>query len=99
MVLAYRAKAKAAFADTIAVQGKKYGEGGYGATYGAKDTESAAAPDVAVKVIDTRRMRKDAIMRETSILESLEHPNVIRVLAHGSGRAEVQRKNYVPKLR
>ena len=29
-------------------------------------------------------------MRETSILESLEHPNVIRVLAHGSGRAEVQ---------
>ena len=71
-------------------KGKKYGEGGYGATYGAKDTESAAAPDVAVKVIDTRRMRKDAIMRETSILESLEHPNVIRVLAHGSGRAEVQ---------
>jgi len=71
-------------------KGKKYGEGGYGATYGAKDKESPSAPDVAVKVIDTRRMRKDAIMRETSILESLEHPNVIRVLAHGSGRAEVQ---------
>ena len=65
-------------------KGKKYGEGGYGATYGAQDTEEKTP--VAVKVIDTRRMRKDAIQKECRILEMLSHPNVIRVLAHGSGR-------------
>ena len=65
-------------------QNKKYGEGGYGATFAAHDTKTGQ--DAAVKVIDTRRMRLEAIRKECSILEGLAHPNVIALLGHGSGR-------------
>jgi len=65
-------------------QGKKYGEGGYGATFAAADTQSGVP--AAVKVIDTRRMRLEAIQKECAILEHLEHANVIKVLGHGTGR-------------
>lgn len=65
-------------------QGKKYGEGGYGATFAAADTQSGLP--AAVKVIDTRRMRLEAIRKECAILEGLEHANVIKVLGHGTGR-------------
>jgi serine/threonine protein kinase len=65
-------------------QNKKYGEGGYGATFAAQDTKTGQA--AAVKVIDTRRMRLEAIRKECSILEGLVHSNVITLLGHGSGR-------------
>jgi len=65
-------------------QAKKYGEGGYGATFAAQDTK--AGVPAAVKVIDTRRMRIDAIRKECAILESLNHANVIQQLAHGTGK-------------
>ena len=61
-------------------QNKKYGEGGYGATFAAQDTKTGQA--AAVKVIDTRRMRLEAIRKECSILEGLEHSNVITLLAN-----------------
>ena len=63
--------------------GKKYGEGGYGATYAAYDTDKKE--ELAVKIIDSRRMRQDAIMKECSILESMDHPNVISIKAHSLG--------------
>lgn len=65
-------------------QAKKYGEGGYGATFAAQDTQTGLP--AAVKVIDTRRMRLDAIKKECRILEGLDHENVIKVLGHGTGR-------------
>eukprot|EP00964_Phaeocystis_antarctica_P052554 scaffold30780_cov51-Phaeocystis_antarctica.AAC.1 len=63
---------------------KKYGEGAYGATFAAQDTKTGHA--AAVKVIDTRRVRLEAIRKECSILEGLVHSNVITLLGHGSGR-------------
>eukprot|EP00320_Phaeocystis_rex_P013927 CAMPEP_0119065564 /NCGR_PEP_ID=MMETSP1178-20130426/8349_1 /TAXON_ID=33656 /ORGANISM="unid sp, Strain CCMP2000" /LENGTH=400 /DNA_ID=CAMNT_0007047093 /DNA_START=88 /DNA_END=1290 /DNA_ORIENTATION=- len=65
-------------------QNKKYGEGGYGATFAAQDTK--LGQPAAVKVIDTRRMRLEAIRKECGILEWLDHSNVIKLLGHGSGR-------------
>ena len=62
---------------------KKYGQGGYGATYAALDVEKQE--ELAVKVIDTRRMKPEAIMKECRILETLDHTNVISVKAHGPG--------------
>jgi len=64
--------------------GKKYGEGGYGATYPALDNETKEP--LAVKVIDTRRMKLESIVRECEFLTSLDHPNVIKIKAHGLGR-------------
>merc|ERR1719274_239394 len=62
---------------------KKYGEGGYGVTFAAVDLESKEP--LAVKIIDTRRMRPDVIRKECQILEVLTHPNVISVKGHGPG--------------
>lgn len=64
-------------------QSKKYGEGGYGATYAARDVQTREP--LAVKIIDTRRMRGEAIRKECLILERLDHVNVIKVKAHGKG--------------
>lgn len=64
-------------------QSKKYGEGGYGATYAAKDVQTGKP--LAVKIIDTRRMRGEAIRKECLILERLDHVNVIKVKGHGKG--------------
>ena len=66
--------------------GKKYGEGGYGATFLA--VEKASGEKMAVKLIDTRRMKLDAIQKECQILETLTHPNVISVKGHGLGAAQ-----------
>mmetsp|Transcript_4617 Transcript_4617/g.10015 ORF Transcript_4617/g.10015 Transcript_4617/m.10015 type:complete len:459 (-) Transcript_4617:240-1616(-) len=63
---------------------KKYGEGGYGATFPAVDHVTKEA--LAVKVIDTRRMKVESIVRECDFLTSLSHPNVIAIKAHGPGR-------------
>merc|ERR1712216_769657 len=69
-------------------QAKKYGEGGYGATFAAQDTLHGVP--AAVKVIDTRRMRLESIRKECAILEGLHknegHENVIKVLGHGTGK-------------
>jgi len=65
-------------------QAKKYGEGGYGATFSAYDSKSGLP--AAVKVIDTRRMRLEAIQKECAILEGLDQVNVIKVLGHGTGK-------------
>ena len=62
---------------------KKYGEGGYGATFSA--TDKTSGEKLACKIIDTRRMRMDAIKKECQILETLAHPNVISVKGHGLG--------------
>jgi len=62
---------------------KKYGEGGYGATFAA--AEKASGEKLAVKIIDSRRMKRDAIQKECHILETLTHPNVISVKGHGLG--------------
>jgi serine/threonine protein kinase len=65
----------------------KLGEGAYGVTYAA--TETASSRPAAVKVINTRMMRSpNAVERcrtECTILSSLDHPNVIKVLGHGTG--------------
>jgi len=63
---------------------KKYGEGGYGATFAAQDKQTAEK--LAVKIIDTRRMRLEAIKKESQILETLTHPNIISVKGHGLGK-------------
>jgi len=68
---------------------RKYGEGGYGATYAVRDLQptTGALADVAVKIVDTKRMRLDALRAECQILEQLEHPNVVSIFGHGHGPA------------
>lgn len=72
--------------------GKKFGEGGYGATYPAIDKDTKQ--NVAVKMIDTRRMKPQAILRECKFMESVDHPNVIKMLAHGPGRKNSNHSNH-----
>jgi len=72
---------------------KKYGEGGYGATYRAQ--EKATGTPLAVKIIDTRRMRQDAILKECQILEVLTHPSVISVKGHGKGSGAQQHLYFI----
>ena len=65
----------------------KFGEGAYGVTFAA--TEIASSRPAAVKIINTAKMRgPNAVERcraECMILSSLDHPNVIKVLGHGTG--------------
>jgi len=65
---------------------KKFGEGGYGATFAAAD--KASGEKLAVKIIDTRRMKMEAIGKECNILETLNHPNVIHVKGHSLGEGK-----------
>jgi len=60
---------------------KKYGEGGYGATFSATSKEGGEA--VAVKIVDIRRMRADQLKKECDILSVLKHDNIIKVHDHG----------------
>jgi len=62
---------------------KKYGEGGYGATFAARD--KATGEELAVKLIDTRKMAITAIQRECNILMQLKHANVIDMKDHCKG--------------
>jgi MAP/microtubule affinity-regulating kinase len=71
---------------------KKYGEGGYGATFAAVDKTTGEA--LACKLIDMRRMREDAIKKECKILETLTHPNVISVKGHGPGESSNDKHIY-----
>ena len=77
-------KSDASIFDRFSIDfGTKYGEGGYGATFAAADKGSGEK--LAVKIIDTRRMKMDAIQKECHILETLTHPNIIHVKGHGLG--------------
>lgn len=51
------------------------GEGGYGKVH--KGTDTSNGEKVAVKLIDTKRMKKEAIEREVRILDMLNHRNII----------------------
>lgn len=66
---------------------RKYGEGGYGATYAAYDRQAVpgASPAAAVKIVDTKKMRASALRTECEILEQLHHPNIISIRGHGHG--------------
>jgi serine/threonine protein kinase len=70
-------------------QTRRFGQGAYGVTFAASDTANGGRP-CAVKVINTTKLRgPNAVARcrsECLILENLSHPNVIRVLGHGTGR-------------
>jgi serine/threonine protein kinase len=69
-------------------QNKKYGEGGYGATFAATDLLNGNEP-CAVKVIDIRRQPLRVITVECNILEQLAgHPNVILIKGHAQGEPE-----------
>jgi len=65
---------------------KKYGEGGYGATFAAKD--KATGEELAVKLVDTRKMAKSAIQRECNILMQLKHGNIIDMKDHCEGAGQ-----------
>lgn len=70
-------------------QTRRFGQGTYGVTFAASDTQDGGRA-CAVKVINTTKIRaRDAIERcrtECSILETLSHHNVIKVLGHGTGQ-------------
>lgn len=68
--------------------GKKYGEGGYGATFAAKD--KATGEELAVKLIDTRKMALPAIQRECNILMQLKHANIIDMKDHCQGNGNMK---------
>jgi len=72
---------------------KKYGEGGYGATFEA--IEKATGEKLAVKLVDTRRMKLDSVQKESKILETLTHENIISVKAHGVGSGKHQHLYFI----
>lgn len=71
---------------------KKYGEGGYGVTVAARDRQTGVA--LAVKIIDTSKMKRDALAKEVQILSILNHPNIIKVVGHGQGYAAGDEQSY-----
>ncbi len=71
---------------------KKYGEGGYGATFAAAD-KSSGEP-LAVKILDMRKVRLDSIQKECNILETLQNRNIIAVRGHGSGYGGKHKEHY-----
>jgi len=71
---------------------KSYGQGGYGQTFPAFDNKTKR--NVAVKTIDTRRMKPSAIQRECDFMERVDHPNVIKMLGHGPGRKGTSNQNH-----
>lgn len=84
---------KALFERFQVDRAKVWGEGGYVKTYAAIDTQTKEP--LAVKVIDTRRMRPDVIKKECQILEVLQHPNVIHVKGHGHGLGGEEHLYYI----
>jgi len=66
---------------------KRFGEGGYGATFAAKDRKTGE--DCVVKVIDTRKMKVHLIKKECDFLEKVRgHKNVINMYNHTLGVAK-----------
>merc|ERR1719473_1903460 len=64
-------------------QGRRYGEGGYGATF--RCVERSTNKECAVKVIDTRKMGLAGIQKECLIMSRLSHPNIIAIYDHARG--------------
>lgn len=63
---------------------KRFGEGGYGATFGAQDLQTAES--LVVKVIDTRKMKLALILKECQFLETVRgNEHIINVRAHCLG--------------
>jgi len=66
---------------------KRFGEGGYGATFAARDRKTNEA--VVVKVIDTRKMALQKIQAECQFMETTRgHDNIILIHAHGLGEGK-----------
>lgn len=64
---------------------KRFGEGGYGATFAAQDRQTGES--IVVKVIDTRKMKKDLIEKECAFLETVRgNEHIIKIHAHGLGQ-------------
>lgn len=59
----------------FAVEQSELGSGGYGKVFRAKDSSSCEI--VACKVISTKKMRRDAVIKEVRLLSMLEHDNLI----------------------
>ncbi len=59
------------------------GEGGMGMVYRARDRSTGQA--AALKILrDTKATHRDRFAREAQLLAKLEHPAIVRYLAHGS---------------
>jgi len=71
---------------------KKYGEGGYGATFSAADKSNGEA--LAVKILDMRKVRPESIKKECQILEKLSNRNIISVRGHGAGYGGKHKDHY-----
>jgi len=64
---------------------KRFGEGGYGATFAAQDRKTGEA--IVVKVIDTRKMKLALIQKECQFLETVKgNEHIIKIHAHGLGQ-------------
>ncbi|MFO0614979.1 MAG: protein kinase [Polyangiaceae bacterium] len=55
--------------------------GGMGDVYRAEDTATGAA--VAIKVMRAHATQRDRFLREMAVLETLDHPAIVRHLGHG----------------
>jgi serine/threonine protein kinase len=59
------------------------GQGGVGTVYRAGDREREGAP-IALKVLRARgQASNERFLREMRVLAELEHPGIVRYLAHG----------------
>lgn len=66
----------------------RFGEGGYGATFAAYDHQSEES--IVVKVIDTRKMRIELVLKECKFMETCQgHENIIALKAHGPGQSNL----------
>ncbi|MCA9104776.1 MAG: protein kinase [Pirellulaceae bacterium] len=67
---------------------KLLGQGGMGAVYAARDDKTGRR--VAVKAIPSAKSQQEVFKRrfdaETTALTKLEHPNIVRILAHGASQ-------------
>jgi serine/threonine protein kinase len=64
---------------------KRFGEGGYGATFAATDRKTGEL--IVVKVIDTRKMKLQLIVKECEFLETVRgHENIITIKDHALGQ-------------
>ena len=76
---------------------RKFGEGGYGATYAAIDNAATgAARNCAAKVVNLSKMKLESLQDECRVLDNLGkdggHPNVIKLLGHGRGRRSAKQE-------
>jgi len=66
---------------------KRFGEGGYGATFAAKDRKSGE--NLVVKVVDTRKMKLGLIVKECEFMDTCRgHENIIGLKNHGIGQGK-----------